>query len=381
MKKKNNSSEQFNVFFKKFASLKLTVFCILFLIVLVFWGTIYQTNHGLYQAQQRFFYSWYFFLFGFIPLPGTVFISFILSLNLIASLFFRISFKLSNIGNIITHFGLIILLLGGGVTLFFSVNSSLVLKEGQTKHMSSVSGKWEVAVWEKGNDNTQRTVYAFDVTEIQQKKTFILDTIELEIMKFHTNCFPVFAKSDEKSPFINSSGIINLRKIKASLEAGNNIAGTIFKVRSGNKRKKILLFSRDKYPTQLSINKKVFNFKLRKKTYILPIKIKLKDFRIKKYLNSNIVKSYESIVEISNETGMTRDVKISMNKPLRYENLTFFQSSYSIDSDGTEYSIFSVVKNSGRLLPYISSLFIFFGLAIHFIIMFYTKRRKLGGTK
>lgn len=366
--------EKFSInFLKQISSLKLTVFCLLFLIIIVLWGTVYQVDKGLYQAQERFFYSWYFLAFGFIPLPGAVLVSFILTVNLIASIFYRIGFKLYNIGNLITHIGLIILFVGSGITLFFAVESSLVLKEGEAKNISSARNLWELAFWEETDGN--RRVYAFDTDSIKPKKIFKLNSFELKIEEYFKNCSPLFKKSNERGIALNSSGITALRELPKHL-LGNNLAGLVFNLKSGEDYYKILLFGADRFPTKVRLKNKIYNFLLRKKTYLLPITVRLKDFIMKKYPNSNIVKSYESIVRISNDKGMERDVKISMNKPLRYENYTFFQSSYSINPDGTEYSIFSVVKNSGRLLPYFSSLIIFLGLIIHFIIMFYRRRKK-----
>jgi len=360
-------------FIKQISSLKLTVFCLLFLILIVLWGTVYQVDNGLYQAQERFFYSWYFLAFGFIPLPGAVLISFVLTLNLVASVFYRIGFKISNIGNLITHIGLIVLLVGSGITLFFAVESSLVLKEGETKNISSARNLWELAFWEETDGD--RRVYAFDTDGIKVGKLFKIDKINIEVKRYFKNCSPVFFKSKEKNNTLNSSGIKSLKKLPEDAKM-QNLAGIVFNLDSGDESYKLLLFGADRFPTKVKFNDGIYNFVLRKKTYLLPITVMLKDFIMKKYPNSNIVKSYESIVRISNDKGMERDVKISMNKPLRYENYTFFQSSYSINPDGTEYSIFSVVKNSGRLLPYFSSLIIFLGLIIHFIMMFYRRRKK-----
>ena len=44
---------------KWFASIRLTVYCLLWLSVLTFWGTVYQKFHGLYMAQEVFFGSWF----------------------------------------------------------------------------------------------------------------------------------------------------------------------------------------------------------------------------------------------------------------------------------------------------------------------------------
>ena len=204
--------------------------------------------------------------------------------------------------------------------------------------------------------------------------------LDITVIDVFDNCSPVLNKTGEKKLFSNSSGIKSLHRIKPELEGGNNIPGIMFEINQKDAdNSKLLLFGKDGSATIIMVNSKNINFVLRKKQYILPIHIKLKDFAVKKYPNSEIVKSYESIVEIRDKKGMIRDVKISMNKPLRYDDLTFFQSSYYIAPDGAEYSIFSVVKNSGRLLPYVSSLFIFVGLIIHFIMMLYRRRKKIGG--
>ena len=369
-------------YLKQIASLKITVICLLFLVVLVFWGTVYQADHGLYQAQQKFFYSWFFLAFGFIPLPGTVLIMFILTLNLISSLFFRIGFRLKNIGNFITHLGLIILFLGGGLTFFFSVESSMILREGETKNRTTSRDLWEFAVWEQSED--KNIVYAIDSTSlINEKKTNFSDLgINISIIDHFSNCSPSFRKTGEISTFSNSSGIGTLNGLSPAKEGNENIAGVTLSINGKNSTdKKILLFGKDRNPTQIMLNGKNFNFILRKKQYHLPIHIKLKDFAIKRYPNSQIVKSFESMVEVKDKKGMKRDVKISMNKPLRYEDLTFFQAQYNITPDGTEYSILSVVKNSGRLLPYISSIFVFVGLTIHFIMMLYRRKKKVSVEK
>src|SRR5246127_272243 len=52
---------------KPFTSLKLTVFCLVSAMVLVFFGTLDQVNIGVYEAENRYFKS--FFLY-FTP-PGT----------------------------------------------------------------------------------------------------------------------------------------------------------------------------------------------------------------------------------------------------------------------------------------------------------------------
>ena len=65
---------------------RLTVYALAFLFVLTFWGTVYQVDHGLYAAQERFYNSWIILIGGFVPFPGTQLVLAILTVNLTAYL-------------------------------------------------------------------------------------------------------------------------------------------------------------------------------------------------------------------------------------------------------------------------------------------------------
>ena len=101
---------------------------------------------------------------------------------------------------------------------------------------------------------------------------------------------------------------------------------------------------------------------------VLPIEIKLLDFEKSMHPGTEIPRSFSSRVEIT-AAGARRLAVISMNRPLRYREYTFYQSSYSEDGRGGESSTFSVVRNSGRWLPYMASAMLFLGLAVHFLVM------------
>jgi hypothetical protein len=364
---------------KAIASLKLTVVCLAVLAGLVIWGTVYQAEYGLYQAQQKFFYSWFFFIFGFIPFPGTVLVMFVLFFNLLGSLFFRIGFRLSKIGNIITHLGILILLVGGFFTFYFSEESSLMLKEGESSSMSSSPHSWELTVWEAGTGD--RDVFAVDADGFAPGDSPWFKDLHLELVikEYYKNCSAYFGQASTagpSEPVINSSGIQILKEIPAALEIAENVPGIVLAVNpSAGDKQTLLLYGQDRNPTSITAGGRSLSFSLRKKKIMLPLHITLKDFKMKMYPNSNIPKSYESHVTIKAEGAVDRDVVISMNRPLRFKDYTFFQSDYYIAPGGSEYTILAVVKNAGRLVPYFSSITIFLGLVIHFLAML-LKRRK-----
>lgn len=365
---------------KPLSSLKLTVVCLVLLTVLVLWGTVYQAEYGLYQAQHKFFYSWFFMILGIIPFPGTVMVMFVLFVNLVFSLIYRIGFRWSNIGNVISHLGIIILLVGGGLTFYFSEESSLSLREGETSSWSTSRTLWEVAVWK--NSGAEKEVYAMDADNLEPGDQLVFDdlNLRLKVSEFYKNSIALTGGLSGEKPVFNASGIKVIKSKPSAVEVGDNIPGLVVDAlpTAGGEGPRVLLYGQDQNPTAAPVSQESFGFSLRRKKMPLPITVQLKDFRMKMYPNSNIPKSYESTVRITGTEGLERDVVISMNKPLREANFTFFQSSYYIAPDGTQYSIFAVVKNVGRLLPYISSITIFTGLLIHFLVMMFRRRKKKG---
>jgi cytochrome c biogenesis factor len=97
----------------------------------------------------------------------------------------------------------------------------------------------------------------------------------------------------------------------------------------------------------------------------LPLKIRLISFAMQDYPGTQIAKSYESRVHVSGE-DIDRDALISMNKPFRYRNMAIYQNAYWIDGTNT-VSTFAVVRNSGKIIPYIAALVMALGLMIHFL--------------
>ena len=174
----------------------------------------------------------------------------------------------------------------------------------------------------------------------------------------------------------NDSGIALLQPKEVLKEREKNVAGGIFEVNiQGRDNVDVLLYGSDLKATSIMTGKRNYFFRLQHKKFHLPLTIELLDFRVQFHPGTQTAKSYESTVRITHD-GASREAVISMNKPLRYKDYTFFQASYAIDSFGREYSTFAVVKNFGRFLPYVASLLTFTGLALHFLMMAFAARPK-----
>ena len=92
-------------------SIPLTVICLALLMILTFWGTLYQVEQGLFAAQEKFFSSWFILLFGFFPFPGAKLVLGVLMLNLTGYMIHMLAFQPLRPGIVMIHAGLLILLI------------------------------------------------------------------------------------------------------------------------------------------------------------------------------------------------------------------------------------------------------------------------------
>src|SRR6266403_2946836 len=128
---------------KPLTSLKLTVFCLGCAMVLIFVGTLDQVNIGVYEAENRYFKS--FFLFFTPPhtdlkipwFPGGYIVGGLLLINLIAAHIARFKLSWKKAGILLLHSGLILLLVGQlFADIFVDLESQMRLGQGQTKNYS-----------------------------------------------------------------------------------------------------------------------------------------------------------------------------------------------------------------------------------------------------
>jgi cytochrome c biogenesis protein ResB len=103
---------------------------------------------------------------------------------------------------------------------------------------------------------------------------------------------------------------------------------------------------------------------VRKTQRVLPFSVKLIDFEKIAYAGTSMAREYQSIVEIDEGSGIRWQAMIRMNEPLRVMGYTLYQSSF-VERSGETISVLAVVKNKGRVFPYVASLVIGIGLLVH----------------
>ncbi len=78
--------------------------------------------------------------------------------------------------------------------------------------------------------------------------------------------------------------------------------------------------------------------------------------------------------------GDVRRAEISLNRPLRWNNFTFYQYSYQVAPDGRKAVVLLATSDPARWLPYAFSVMTGCGLILHFAISFGKRSRRNNDT-
>jgi hypothetical protein len=356
------------------ASVKITVVCLILLFILTLWGTIDQVSNGLYLAQARFFNSLVFTFWGFVPFPGARLVLWVLFFNLVSAAIVRLVARWSRAGIIITHFGLLLFFIAAFVTFHGVEEGQVTLREGEAANVSQSYHSWELSVW-TGEDNNKQVV-AVDADRFAPGQTVRFEKYGLTatVKSYFRNCDAYTGPGQGGAR--NTAGIQTLKPLPLDQAPEKNMPGGVFRLRvAGQGEEDILLYAGESSPLKVVQGEKTYYFMLRHKRSPLPFTVRLKDFMMERHPNTEVARSYQSLVEVLSR-GASREVLISMNEPLRYKQYTLYQSSYAVDSFGRESSTLAVVKNAGRLLPYIATLVTAAGLAAHLLILAFESKFK-----
>ncbi len=354
---------------------KIFVYLVIWLMFLVVIGTWAQRDYGLYIAQNKYFSSWFLFLFNLVPLPSGRLIMTLMTVNLSCYFFKPNIFKKTKVGITIVHSGVILLLVGGGLTGFFSKEGSMVIEEGSRTNFTENFYLKELAVVNTSDQFYDHfTIYDQPLLNINNVLSDQFLPFNIKVLEYFSNSEPVPRLYRGDSTLKGMARNFTLKEKNNEIEFEKNIPGIIYEIYNLENHSLGIYMSYMGQPItqKIKINDNDYSIILRRQRTYLPFDIMLNDFKKVMHPGTNIAKSYSSDILLTDNT-LSRKVLIQMNEPLRYKGYTFYQASF-IEGDGVDTTVLAVVKNYGRLFPYISTIIMCFGLLLHMILKFNFKR-------
>ena len=359
-----------------FLSLRLTVVLLILSMILVFVATLDQVNLGVWAVQQKYFHSVFVMTrlpgsdFAMPVFPGGYLIGGLLLVNLVVAHLYRLKLTWSKLGLWLTHFGLIMLLLGEFFTGLWTQEGHMRLNQGETKIYSESSLQTELAVIDT-TDPKSDAVVAIPVQLIEKsglirhpqlpftvRPVVFYPNSSVQMRSQARNAAPSLADQGFGPQLVTQAEPVTYKQDEANApSAFVELAGPDGRI--GTWLVSALLVENQPF-TYRSRNWELI---LRPARLYQDFSITLEKFSHDRYPGTDIPKNFSSRVRLQDpDHRVDREVLIYMNNPLRYGGLTFFQAGF--ENDRT--SILEVVRNPSWLVPYVSCVLMGLGLVIQF---------------
>jgi len=368
-----------DLLWRALTSLRLTIVCLVALMLLVVACTLAQVSLGTWGAVEVYMRAWLVWwhpagsAFGIPIMPGGVLVGLVLLVNLVSAHVKRLQLSWNKSGIWVAHAGLILLVTGEFITGLAQRETQLVFREGETVNYVESPREMELALIDT-TDAATDDVFSIAGPTLARRDTFEIPgtPVTLRIRAYHRNSF-LGMRRETDPPSMATAGVgtdvVVSPMPPVSRDEEINRASAFVEPMVGGRSLGVFLVSNAiQEPQAFAAGGRTFLLQMRHWREYLPYSITLRDFRHDRYVGTNIPKNFSSQVRIENPSrGEARDVLIYMNQPLRYEGKAFYQSSFG---ENDTLSILQVVENPGWLVPYVSTLLVVIGLLVQFGISF-----------
>lgn len=359
------------------ASLELTVLLLFLAILLVFGGTLAQTRLGVWAVQHEIFHTW--FVWAQLPgtswtipvFPGGFLVGGLLLANLAAAYRYRFAFVWRKAGLLLAHGGLILLLLGELFAGLWQEDFQLRLAQGETRNYAESFRHHELALIETSDPQFD------DVTVVPAQLLARGAAVQHPALPFrivprqyHEHALLSLRREAPGAPPSPASAGFGPQLVVMPLPAPRSDeppqpAAFVELIGPDGTLGTYLVSAMPGLPPQtVTVGPRVFTLSLRPARAYKPFSLQLLELRHDVYPGSEIPRNFSSRVRLHSADGQEdREALISMNHPLRYGGLTFYQYQMN-EADG--YSVLQVVRNPSWALPYVSCLLMALGLLVQF---------------
>ena len=295
-------------------------------------------------------------------------------------------------GMVLLHAGILLLLVGEFFTAIFAVEATMTIREGETATFFDRSQQFELALTDTSDEEVDR------VTTIPQSLLKPGKVVSVGALPFDLKVHARMTHSNRPVPLDSvSEGVREAyptyagygerlyvaRSREVSGATGERNAPAVdlelLDRRSGASLGRYLLsiwfypnFVNQIWdmPTTVRYEGREYElyFRNRREPALsesgAPYAVTLLDFVHERYEGTQTPKDFSSEIRLVNEgDGIDRNLRIWMNNPLRYAKRTFYQSGYLPEDEGT---VLQVVRNDSWMIPYLSCMIVFIGMAAQF---------------
>ena len=295
-------------------------------------------------------------------------------------------------GMVLLHAGILLLLVGEFFTAIFAVEATMTIREGETATFFDRSQQFELALTDTSDEEVDR-VTTIPQSLLKPGKVVSVGALPFDLkvharMTHSNRPVPLDSVSEgvrEAYPTYAGYGerlyVARSREVSGATGERNAPAVDVELLdrRSGASLGRYLLsiwfypnFVNQIWdmPTTVRYEGREYElyFRNRREPALsesgAPYAVTLLDFVHERYEGTQTPKDFSSEIRLVNEgDGIDRNLRIWMNNPLRYAKRTFYQSGYLPEDEGTGLQ---VVRNDSWMIPYLSCMIVFIGMAAQF---------------
>lgn len=286
-------------------------------------------------------------------------------------------------GVIMIHLGLLMLLVGEGITSGMQRERQMQIDEGSYANFASDIRTPELAIVDNSPaDHSDQTIIP---ASMLKTGATIKDTrlpFDIAIDEFFPNSDIVPPRDPNAPPARATKGtgvgmpIIGKDRASGTEAQATDMPSAYVTISKGGQLLGTYLltvmelnpgFTQIHRPQPIEIDGKTYTIQLRFKREYFPYTVHLIDFVHERYTGTDVPKDFASQIRLVDPANHEdREVRIWMNHPMRYRGETFFQSSFK---PGDKTTILLMVKNPALVFPYAACTITAIGLTIHFTMM------------
>lgn len=372
--------------FRVFAGYEVAIVCLFLLFVATFFGTLEQKEMGLYRALRKYFDMHVAFVVPTVngkvvplPLPGVFWVSALLFVNLTLGGLVRARKGWKTAGVLISHFGMLFLLVAGAVSHLSKREGVMHVYQGDRSDYARSYTEPSIEIYPYDENGERAEPYVVPAKSFRGLGSDDTLTVRLPDLPFDLEVTGFLRSSElleysRNKDFHQSEPVVDgffLKERKRAKSEERNMSGCYVTVqdKSGKELRKLVLHYAGlemPMPVTATVDGKRYGFSMVREMWPMPFEVELRKTMGEYYPGTQSPSWFQS--DITKVDGESRtNYSIVMNKPMRHGGITLYQASWAPPMQGGRPSSgFAIVENPSDQWPKYALYVATLGLVLHF---------------